>query len=89
LNESPYIIYTELLLIPLLINSLNITKYTGSSVGVTKRDKRINPAKGIAQMVAAKKKVITNAIKPSRRIPYFRMMNQVPMKQTIVQARIE
>jgi hypothetical protein len=39
--------------------------------------------------VAAKKKVVTIAINPSRRIPYLRMMNQVPMKQIIVQARVE
>jgi hypothetical protein len=49
----------------------------------------MNPVNGMAQMAAAKKKVVTTAINPFRRIPYFRMMNQVPMIQIIVQARIE
>jgi len=40
-------------------------------------------------MVVAKKKVVMIAINPSRRIPYFRMTNQVPIKQRIVQKRIE
>jgi hypothetical protein len=60
-----------------------------SSSGVTHRDKRMNPVNGMAQMAAAKKKVVTTAINPFRRIPYFRMMNQVPIIQMIVQARIE
>jgi hypothetical protein len=61
----------------------------GSSEGVTKRDKRINPVSGITQTVAAKKKVITTAINPSRRIPYLKITNQVPKKERTVQERIK
>ncbi len=40
-------------------------------------------------MKAAKKKVKMTANKPFRMMPYFRMMNQVPMMQKIVHARVE
>jgi hypothetical protein len=61
----------------------------GSSEGVIKRDRRINTANIIAQKTKAKKNAIPTANIPSRTIPYFNMMNQVPMKQIIDQASIE
>jgi len=66
-----------------------MTEGGDSSGGVTKRDKRIKPVNGITQMAAAKKKVVTTAINPFRRIPYFKMINQVPMMQMTVQPRIK
>jgi len=83
------LIYPKLCLSPFLIMSLNITEGNVSSGGLTQRDKRINPAKGTAQMAAAKKKVTTNAINPLKSISYLMMMNQVPTKQTVDQTRIE
>jgi hypothetical protein len=71
------------------MSSLNMTEGGDSFEGVTYRDKRIKPVNGIIQRVAAKKKVVMIAINPSSKIPCFRMTNQVPMKQMIVQVRME
>jgi hypothetical protein len=49
----------------------------------------MKPVNGITQRVAEKKNVVMIAINPSSKIPYFRMTNQVPMKQMIVQERME
>ncbi len=81
--------YPELCLIPFLISSLNMMEGEGSSEEVVRRDRRINTDNPMAQKTKAKKKNIPTANIPSERIPYLKMMNQVPMKQMIDQTSIE
>jgi hypothetical protein len=81
--------HPKLLFIPLLIKSLNVTEGGASSDGATKRDKSMNPVNGITQMKVANRNVKMTANNPFRMIPYLRMMNQVPIMQKIVHARVE
>jgi hypothetical protein len=81
--------YLKLLRIPFLISSINGTEGGTFSGGAIKRDTTINTVNGIAQMKTANKKVKMTANSPFRMIPYLRMMNQVPMMQKIVHARVK